>query len=377
MFQGTRVQTSKLPKQGVLAMQRKALKMENKSLNGQFYNQQTSQKRWPVHAYKWIQTMRQAPTLISLFLLLLISYNAYGSETLQETFLKRARDQLARLFTYNLPGHRFTCRSLKDVTFTNANLAGASFPDHCGESTEVTNADFRRARLMGVKANRIKIVRSQFNDADLKGALFYGSDLQGSGFQNADLSTANLHNVSAVGADFSGADLRNASIGRRPDFRGAIFDGADLRGMSAEGPFEGSFKGASFEDTKVSPNFARFLTRNGITGFVVSAEDEDFKKHSKEDIDCVYIGDPLYIKTNRCGGFCQGKSRCKVSGITYEEVSLFCASLGDTCPSAEDCLRHTADEEKAVARYNSPHVTYNSPAAAPKSKDTSASGAGQ
>ena len=92
---------------------------------------------------------------------------------------------------------------------------------------------------------RAGIFACNLQKTDLRYRNFKGADLRQSIGQGTDFRLTNLYD-----ARFEGADLRNA------DFRGA-----DLR--------QADFSQAKMNGAKVSPEQAKLLTAQGLSGFIV------------------------------------------------------------------------------------------------------------
>ena len=90
------------------------------------------------------------------------------------------------------------------------------------------------------------------------------------GFHKCNLREASLWGAILAGANLRGADLSFASL------RGTILVGADLRGAILAGAklqyadlTNADFKGANLSMAKVTQRQAEYLTKQGVSGFIV------------------------------------------------------------------------------------------------------------
>ena len=112
--------------------------------------------------------------------------------------------------------------------------------------------------------------RSSLEEADLSNLYLIGVDLQGRNLQKANLFGADLQNARAEGANFRGAKLELADL-RGARLQGANFTGANLVLADLRRAILrlANFTGANLRDTKVTFSQARYLRRQGLSGFVV------------------------------------------------------------------------------------------------------------
>ena len=111
-------------------------------------------------------------------------------------------------------------------------------------------ANFSGANLRFAELREANLPGADFSKADLTGAILIVANLTGANFTGADMVGVNLYRANLTGADFRGADLTFAYL-IKADLTGADFRGADLT------------------RAKVTPEQAKYLKAQDLSGFVV------------------------------------------------------------------------------------------------------------
>ena len=215
---------------------------------------------------------------------------------------------------------------------------------------------------------------ADFSGQNLQRANLAGADLQAAKFEGADLSYANLQKAQ-VHAELVQLGVSRERLIEPTNFTGAILKGADLRGAWFNGTI---FTGADLSGAIVTKRQAKYLKEQGVSGFIVkelppnssvggSKDLEDKHKTDRDEllrtlnrrlakkikdselnIACRYVPvDPVYIKTKGCGGICSGVVKCKyqIDEPYSFSVAIACESVGDDCPSANDCFKAKKPEK--------------------------------
>jgi uncharacterized protein YjbI with pentapeptide repeats len=141
----------------------------------------------------------------------------------------------------NIEGSDFSRADLTQMTFHHAHAAGADFSRAlmvgtlCVGSGDFRGARFRRARLDYSGWSGIDARDSDWTGADFnrRPGFLRGSDFRGAIFQGANLADLVLLESNFSGTDFRGASLRSATLWHSV-FHDADLEGADLRGTDAE-----------------------------------------------------------------------------------------------------------------------------------------------
>ena len=120
-------------------------------------------------------------------------------------------------------------------------------------------------RALGIKILQFVVIKNSYiQQSDFRGVDLTSSILTNTKFELVDLREANLENA-----------ILYQSIVSQSDLRGANLKNADLRNITG---YETSyFAGANFTNALVSPDFAEYLQKRGIEGFVIYVEDEESK----------------------------------------------------------------------------------------------------
>jgi uncharacterized protein YjbI with pentapeptide repeats len=144
----------------------------------------------------------------------------------------------------SLEGARFDQQTLDGVSFAGADLRGASFALARG------SADFQRAKASRLAAHTDdndtdRALDASFEGAELGASRFDDALLQYANFRRAKLADVAFARATADWADFSGArffrpvpgspGISSTTLGSAAGLHGALFDGADLRGVSLAG----------------------------------------------------------------------------------------------------------------------------------------------
>ena len=178
----------------------------------------------------------------------------------------RARLPRARFGECHLSGANFSEAKLAEAYFWDAQLAGSSFEladlkgaYFGGTKTDLSDAVFRRAVLVGAVLTDTNVLRTDFGEADaaqatfdnahgadarfdglqgvatsfrqvqLEGGEFGEANLEGAVFWNANLAHARFFGARLQASDFTGADLQEAS------FADAILDAATFSTVRLDG----------------------------------------------------------------------------------------------------------------------------------------------
>ena len=164
----------------------------------------------------------------------------------------------------------------------NANLHQADFSEQSWNTADLTGATGHF-----LKAIRTRFVNAILRRADFTGANFTGADLYGVDCTLTKFTGATLIRTEFVRADcklakFIGANMVNADL-RGGNFYGADFTGANLTGVAFYGATVrgADFTGANLTGAVVSPSQAKYLTSQGISGFVI-LEETPYWRHKEE-----------------------------------------------------------------------------------------------
>ena len=107
--------------------------------------------------------------------------------SLQETDLRVANLENAKLWKADLQGANLQWARLKSANLNGATLVGANLTQANLQTAKLGGADLRQANLMEAKLYRVNFKDARLDHADLSGA-----HLEGARLENADLTKANL-----------------------------------------------------------------------------------------------------------------------------------------------------------------------------------------
>ena len=110
--------------------------------------------------------------------------------SLQETDLRVANLEHAKLWDADLQGVNLQWARLNHANLERANLVGANLMQANLQAAKLDGADLRQANLIEAKLHRVNCDGTRLNHADLTGA-----HLEGARLENADLSDATLTNA--------------------------------------------------------------------------------------------------------------------------------------------------------------------------------------
>ena len=102
------------------------------------------------------------------------------------------------------------------------------------ETSDLSDADFRRAALSGTDFSGVDLSGANFCGADLSDASLSGADLRGANLNSAFLCGASLSEAKLSGANLVRANLNGADLSRA-ELRYADLSGADLRYANLSG----------------------------------------------------------------------------------------------------------------------------------------------
>ena len=130
-------------------------------------------------------------------------------------------------------------KRMNGMTLKNANFAGSLFNDSnlSGgklDGSDLTGAHFRKARLYGVRGERVIMRGAVFEDATLTGAVLTHSSLIQANLHRAELERGQFHDNDFQSADLTGAKLTDSNLARS-NFDRARLDNADLSGTVLDG----------------------------------------------------------------------------------------------------------------------------------------------
>ena len=97
-----------------------------------------------------------------------------------------------------------------------------------GKRANLSNADLRKANLIGADLSSADLRKANLIGADLSSADLSNTNLIGANLSNADLSNTNLSDANLSNANLSNADLRYADL-RYSNLRYASLENANLR----------------------------------------------------------------------------------------------------------------------------------------------------
>jgi uncharacterized protein YjbI with pentapeptide repeats len=185
---------------------------------------------------------------------LLISHSIQErQQTLERAFAARQRAQDLQLqigFQHSLAGVNLRGRPLAGFELPGRDLKGADL-----QGADLSRANLRKADLSGAKLHGARLDGAILTGANLSGAVLSGASLDdaqlystdltgacfapgrvlGARFGAAHLQRTRLAGATLQDANFAGTDLRNALLTEdlrdARDVSGAVFVGADLRGV--------------------------------------------------------------------------------------------------------------------------------------------------
>ena len=165
----------------------------------------------------------------------------------KRTFIKAPNLKGANLKGANLKGANLSNANLEGANLSNANLEGAKLVFAFLYETNLAGANLDGASLVGALIGCRSIEDNTYRNpcyrlyngyTGQEDVSFSGADLQGASlgnrifnsidFSGADLRDALLENLKLLSANLEGADLRGANL-KGADLRGANLKGADLR----------------------------------------------------------------------------------------------------------------------------------------------------
>ena len=223
---------------------------------------------------------------------------------------------------------------LTDVNFDNSDLKETIF-----RGAKIGNTSFKGADLTGAKGINVNGQTTENiwkKNADFEGATLIDAVFnRGLGYDSAHHSMdLNFKKVKG-----KGAKLRDISFNKNTFFEGADWTNADFTGSDFRllpDLHKATVTGANFTDAMVTPEQAKFLRSQGITGFYTKdAKDGD-------STDCAYKGDLAFVKIKGCGEYCYGQAQCPVKGFNAE-FGVHCKTSGGKCPSVDDCIKQSKE----------------------------------